>query len=179
LSQGLDRVFEEAGNEFSIIYHSNIKITRIDANTLRYWTENCKAQNNRQPPNGGWDWVYKTNMFKASHGRYVIDVAIWNDGILCGLALGKVSKGMKQLSIHYIESSPDEKHSLKGLIFELLKTILKDYATLLNVEKIILVEPVDGLIKFYESHDFLYKKKRLFGKSICEMSLAKNEHYTR
>jgi hypothetical protein len=68
----LELIFKKAAIDFSKYLNKNIEITKIDDITLRIWTQTWKTNNNREPPNGGWDWVYKTRDFEKKHNRVVL-----------------------------------------------------------------------------------------------------------
>jgi hypothetical protein len=166
----LDRVFEEVANLFSIEERKNIKITRITPQARRVWTETWKPTNQRQPPNGGWDWVFKNKFFCRGDNKYLFDMAIWEDQtILAGLVLGKLSK--KTLSIYYLEANPNPQHGLKGLILPIIFQAALEYAKLSNRKLIRLIDPVPSLIPVYQQYGFHYQEKTLFGTPFCEKKI--------
>ena len=56
--------------------------------------------------------------FQKNYHKYIFDIAIYDENEnLNGLALGKRSRGKKNLSIYFIERSPNKLSSLKGHIF--------------------------------------------------------------
>ena len=169
MSEALDRVFEEVANLFSIECRQEVRITEITPAVLRAWSESWKPFNSRKPPDGGWDWVSKAKDFKKKP-KYRIEIAIWaNKNELCGLALGKISKGEENISIYYIEGSPNLYHSLKGHIFDIVEVVCLDYARLLKKTKSIrLMEPVKSLRGFYKKRGYVFSKKLLFGREYCE-----------
>ncbi len=109
----IDAVLEHVADFFSIHLEKQIQITRITPIVLRTWTETWKTINNREPPNGGWNWIDKNKMFEKKYHKYLLDIAIWESNQLCGMALCTRSKGNDNLSIHYIEGSPNN-HTLQG-----------------------------------------------------------------
>jgi len=46
-----------------------------------------------------------------------------------------------------------------------------EYAKLIGIKRFRLIEPVDGLLEFYQSYHFELKKKTLFGKTYCEKEI--------
>lgn len=170
--QMLDAILEQVSDFFCENLKQEIKITRIDSMTLRAWSETWKPINKRQPPNGGWDWIYKNKDFERKYQKYLIGIAIWESNQLCGLALCSRSKGNDNISLHYIEGSPDENHPLKGYVFTIIETICLEYAKLKQVNKIRIIEPVDNLTDFYISYGYELKNKRLFGHKYLEKGIA-------
>lgn len=146
-------------------------MTRIDSNTLNAW-RNWVPINTRKPPNGGWNWEFKVAHFQKNYQKYVFDIAIWDEnGDLSGLALGKRSRSKANLSIYYIEGSPNQLSPLKGDIFRIINLVGSEYAKLIGINRFRLIEPVDGLIEFYHSYHFELKNKTLFGKTYCEKDI--------
>ena len=170
----LDAVFENVSVFFNKELQKKIRITKIDPNALNSWKETWKEVNDRKPPNGGWDWAYKTSEARKKYTKYLIGIAVWDEGnSLCGLALCSKSKGNEVLSIHYIEGAPDKNHSLKGYVFKIINTILLEYGCLIKANKIRIMQPVDGLKDFYCSCGYVLNRKRLFGQEFCERGILK------
>lgn len=172
MPQMLDAVLEQVSDFFSIHLAKQIQITRITPLALRTWSETWKINNERKPPNGGWDWIYKTKSFERKYHKYLIDIAIWESNTLCGLALCSRSKGNDNLSLHYLEGSPDKQHPLRGYIFTITETICLEYGMLKAINKIRIIEPVDSLIDFYLNYGYELKNKSLFGHKYCEKGIT-------
>ncbi len=168
----LELIFDEVSKQIYQYTGKKIILTRIDSNTINIWQKNWISINTRKPPNGGWNWEFKIAHFQKNYPKYIFDLAIFDEnGNLSGLALGKRSRGKTNLSIYYIESSPNQSFSLKGYIFSIINLVGSEYAKLIGINKFRLIEPVDGLIEFYNSYGFDFKKKTLFGKSFCEKDI--------
>jgi hypothetical protein len=168
----LELIFDEVSKNFYQYTGKKIILTRIDSNILNAWRKNWVSINTRKPPNGGWNWEFKIAHFQKNYQKYVFDIAILDEnGNLSGLALGKRSRSKANLSIYYIESSPNQFSSLKGDIFRIINIVGSEYAKLFGIKKFRLIEPVDGLIEFYDSYDFKLKNKTLFGKIFCEKDI--------
>jgi len=166
----LELIFDEVSKNFYQYTNKKIILTRIDSNTLNAWRLNWVPINTRKPPNGGWNWEFKVAHFQKNYQKYVFDIAIWDEnGNLSGLVLGKRSRRKANLSIYYIEGSPNS--SLKGDIFRIINIVGSEYAKLIGIKKFRLIEPVDGLIEFYHSYQFELKNKTLFGKPYCEKEI--------
>lgn len=171
-------VFEEVSQRFSETLQKNILITPMEAAAIKKWNHTWRTvPNPRKKPDGGWDWaeLRKQYYFKKFKYReqYRIDIAIWTEQELCGLALGGIDKNNAYLAIDYIEGSPIE-HSLKGYILDIVLTIIYRYATIYHISELRLNEPVDGLISLYKSKGF----EIIYGdKTFCFLRLH-NEHTT-
>jgi hypothetical protein len=173
MPQMLDVVLEQVSDFFSLNLTKQIQITRITPIALRTWTETWKTINNREPPNGGWNWIDKSKIFDRKYHKYLLDIAIWESNQLCGMALCTRSKGNDNLSIHYIEGSPNKKHPLQGYIFTIVETICMEYGILKSINAIRIIEPVDNLIEFYFSYGYNLQKKQLFGHKYLERGIKK------
>lgn len=164
-----DDVLEGVTENLSKELQKNIKITRITSTAQTAWTESWKPINDRQPPNGGWDWVAMYQDYKRKKPRYLLDFAIWDSDILCGLALCSRSKGCEIISIHCIEGSPDDNHPLNGLIFNIIDAVCLEYAMLKkSVKAIRVIDPVERLVAFYEENGYTFQRKWLSGSRYCE-----------
>lgn len=173
MSDLLDAIFEEVSNFYCEILRNEVKITRIDPTALRAWSETWKPINSRCPPNGGWDWTDKTKDFKKGYNKYSLDFAIWGaNKTLCGLALCAISRGGDNISIFYIEGSPDKSHPLKGHIFNIIETMCLEYADATGkTNRIFIIEPAEKLVDFYNSHGYFLKKKLIFGRRKLEKGI--------
>ncbi len=172
----LDAVYEKVELIYINRIQQPVRLTRIDYAALKAWSETWHPINKREPPNGGWDWVYKRNYFyKRYSERLRFEVAIWSDNQLCGLSLGRVTRNDSNHSIHYAEGSPHGGHPLTGHILNIILLTSMEYAKLLSKKKLRLVEPVENLIKIYQKryHFRCVKKKGLFGYSYCEKEVPK------
>lgn len=164
----LDAIFEEISNEFTTSIRKDVRITNIDHIALKTWSETWKHINIRKPPNGGWDWVYKRNYFRKYSTNRLFDMSIWSGNILCGLVLGKMSKGSGNISLYYIEGFPGENHPLKRHVLNIIMITVIECAKLLCKKKIKLIEPVDGLIATYKEYGFTCKTGNFFQPNFCE-----------
>ena len=172
MNEIIELVFDEVSKNFYQYTGKKIILTRIDSNTLNAWRNNWYPINTRIPPNGGWNWEFKIAHFQKNYQKYIFDIAIWDQNRdLSGLVLGKRSRSKANLSIYYIEASPNKSSLLKGHIFSIINLVGSEYAKIIGIKKFRLIEPVDGLIEFYHSYDFNLKKKTLFGKPYCEKEI--------
>lgn len=174
MSDMLDAILEEVSDFFTEDLQKEVKITKIDPNALRVWTETWKNVSARKPPDGGWDWVYKTKLLEKRYKKYFIGIAVWGEGCsLCGLALCSRSRGNDVLSIHYVEGAPSKDHPLKGYVFNIINTVLLEYAGIIKANGIRIMEPVNSLISFYKIYEYELHNKTLLGKRYCEKRMQK------
>jgi hypothetical protein len=68
--------------------------------------------------------------------------------------VGRVSKGRKHLTLHYMESAPDPVHPLRGFVTPLVFEAARNYGLVLGVDKLLLREPLAGVIERYHSFGF-------------------------
>lgn len=165
-----DLVVKNVSEYYSSEFGLELEIVRISEVVLEKWKESWETVNNRLPPNGGWDWAYKVNDFKNSFKpKLILDIAILDKNKkLCGLALCRKSKNNEHIVIHFIEGSPEKNHSLRGRIFDIVDAVCLQYADILKMKKIIIFDPVEGLIEFYKSRDYLLNKKSFCGSRCLE-----------
>jgi hypothetical protein len=101
-----------------------------------------------------WDW-------SAIYGRYRrsepsrFELAVWQDAVLCALAIGKSSKTDAYVSIDFLEGNPDIRHPLKGKVIEIVTVHLEFFGAALGKREARLVSPIsDRLVEVYR--DFGY-----------------------
>lgn len=150
----LTNIFNRTGKYFSEKLGKNVKLERIQPTTIQIWTQEWSGINQRKKPDGNFDWAklrdtYYHKKFPYSDQRR-IDIAIWEERQLCGLAVGGIPKERNYISIDYIEGVPVE-HSLKGHILDILLTVIEQYARILKISELRLNDPVEALIERYES----------------------------
>ncbi|MBP0020703.1 MAG: hypothetical protein J7647_24500 [Cyanobacteria bacterium SBLK] len=164
------RVFEEMAEIFSRELQKNIRLTEIDEVALNAWEQDWKPINQREPPNGGWNWKdFQANNDKKFKTRY-FNMAIWEREQLCGLSLGHISRDSTHVWIDLIEGSPFESHPLKGYILKIIIVTSTEYARVMKRKFLKLAEPVSGLIeKYTQQYGFEYVNRGFFKKRpICQ-----------
>ena len=101
-----------------------------------------------------WDW---TGIVKRREsGR--LEVAIWWDRRLCGLAYGQMRGGA--LCLSRLEADPDPVHPLKGRIVDIGIAILETQALILGIPETRLESPDPGLVERYRGlgYEWLVEK---------------------
>lgn len=98
-----------------------------------------------------FDWNSLHQRFSKRAKR--VDLAIWVNGqILCGISLGKISRGKINATIHYLESAPD--NPLKGYVGAIATTYLMIYGELCQCKIVQIDKPVKALIDYYKELGF-------------------------
>jgi hypothetical protein len=123
-------------------------------------------------PSGFGNWNWEHILRRAWRRPSAFHVAVWSGEQLCGLGVGRLSKrrpsGVRHtLSVHFIESAHTRDHPLRRHVAALVITAAEAYGTLTGVRRIRLIEPLAGVIRFYE--DFGYVVVRKAGRPLyCE-----------
>lgn len=100
-----------------------------------------------------WDW---TGIVKRREsGR--IEVAIWSDGRLCGLADGPMRGGA--LCISRLEGAPDPTHPLKGRITDIAIAVLETQALIFGIPETRLESPDPALVARYRHYGYAWLAK--------------------
>jgi hypothetical protein len=101
---------------------------------------------------GGWPWTLLAHRFTRKPRSF--HAALWSGPRLCGLCVGRVSKGRKHLTLHYMESAPDPHHPLRGFVTPLMFGAAWNYGIAMGVERLLLREPLPGVIERYHRFGF-------------------------
>ncbi len=101
----------------------------------------------------GWSWRDKLRLFRKRSRR--VEVALWSNGELFALALGKVTEGRLHATIHYLQGSPDRAEALHGHVGKMVTDYLKIYATICECKNIVIDSPVPELVDYYKSLGFV------------------------
>jgi hypothetical protein len=106
---------------------------------------------------GGFRWGYIAKKFQRRPRR--VELAIWYDGVLCGIACGRVSNRRIVASIHYLESNPSM-HPLRGSIAAIATRFLDTMALLAGCSEASIQNPVQPLIEFYKALGYVRETTR-------------------
>jgi len=101
---------------------------------------------------GNWAWTLLARRFARKPRSF--HAALWHESMLCGLCVGRVSKGREHLTLHYLESSPIPTHPLRGLVMPIMFEAALQYALALGVKELRLREPLSALIPRYKEFGF-------------------------
>jgi hypothetical protein len=100
-----------------------------------------------------WPWHVMAADWRRNHpDRF--EVAVWRDGVLCGLALGRPAPAAAHLSLYYIERNPDPKNPLRGKVTRIVIDALSAYGIVLGKTEMRLIDPLPALVPFYCSPPF-------------------------
>jgi hypothetical protein len=123
----------------------DFRISEFSRSTDRFWNEQWKPVNTRQPPNGGWDWAAARELHRNDPSRF--EAAILIGDSLCGLAIGTVTKST--VMVNLLEGDPRPDCALKGNVLYIILEASTCYAQVLRREELYVMNPVKGLIPTY------------------------------
>ena len=112
----------------------------------RIRTDEVKAASMWQNRKVNWNWEQLLRNSRNYPRR--IDLGIWCGDELCGLALGKVTKGRMYARIDRVEGAPDRR-ALLGLVGEIALRYLEVVGGIAGCSEAVIVAPASGLIEFY------------------------------
>lgn len=129
-----------------------LRLTDTDEATVAAWRTSWRGGH----PSGFGNWDWERILRRAWRRPSAFHVAVWGGDHLCGLAVGRLSKrrplGVRHtLSLHYIESAHNERHPLRHCIAPLVIAAADSYGRLVGASRLRLIEPLPGLIWYYES----------------------------
>lgn len=102
-----------------------------------------------------WNWLDEVRRWKRTdHSR--LELAIWQEGALCGLMIGKTSKRKTILYVLGIEGAPYQ-HPLKGKIIPLSVEVAEAYAVVIGAKQVRIDRPAPSLIEKYEKLGYTYR----------------------
>lgn len=114
---------------------------------------------------GGFRWGYIGRKFRRRPRR--VELAIWYDDELCGIACGRVSNKRVVASIHYLESNP-RAHPLRGSVAAIASRFLDTMALLAGCNETSIQNPVEPLIGFYK--DLGYVRETVRGQKVTRLN---------
>jgi hypothetical protein len=95
----------------------------------------------------GWNWEDECRSHRSCWRRF--EVAIWSVGQLCGLAIGRPSKGRHIVAMYLLEGNPDPNHPLKDGIAAIAMQAGLSYAAVLGAAELRLMAPEPGALRTY------------------------------
>jgi len=101
----------------------------------------------------GWPWHLMIPDWRRNYPKR-FEVAIWRDGVLCALALGRPARKAPHLSLYYLERNPDPANPLRGQVTGAVLATLRAYAVVLGKAELRLMDPLPALIPRYCSAAF-------------------------
>lgn len=99
----------------------------------------------------GWSWRKEVKRFRTRPRR--VEVALWHDVTLCGLALGRISDRSVIATIHLVESNPSG-NPLAGSVVPFIIRFLQTLAVSLGCKEVSIEQPAEGLVDYYAEIGF-------------------------
>ncbi len=124
----------------------HVELGSIDAAALAraaQWTDRRVA----------WPWHTLAAEWRRNHPNR-FEVAIWQNGVLCGLALGRPAPVAPHMSLYYVEAGSDPANPLRRRITRVVLATLLRYAVFLGKTELRLIDPLPPLVPFYCSPSF-------------------------
>lgn len=129
-----------------------LDLTGIDQRALDAWEAQWVPAASPGQPWSTWNWKTEAKNWYKCIDRF--EVAIWSEGCLCGLAIGKPSDRRNNLSVYLMQGCPIEDHPLKGKILGIVLDVAEAYGTALSCRELRLVQPLRGMLPYYRKLDF-------------------------
>jgi hypothetical protein len=148
-----------------------LRLADCDRHTLAVWRATWRGSH----PSGWGNWDWEALLRSAWKQPSAFHLAIWSGSILCGLAVGRVSRRDRQgvrnaLSIDRIESGHDAHHPLRGAVAPIVVTAGDVYGRAVGASLLRLIQPLPGVIDLYgclgftpvwQRHRLLYCERRI------------------
>jgi hypothetical protein len=100
------------------------------------------------PRRVAWPWPDLAADWRKGHpDRF--DLAVWSDGALCALAMGRPAPKAPHMSLHYMEANPDPVNPLRRRVAAVVVTSLQAYAMVLGKRELRLIDPLPAVVPFY------------------------------
>lgn len=131
---------------------SNVKIvlSLVNNKALTVYYHDWTSHPNR---NRTWPWDSYVREIRLDDPS-CFELAIWGDGVLCGLAIGEGSATDNFCACNFLESTPEPLHPLKSYIFEIMLNNLIVYAILLDRKSIRIINPSRYIMERSLIHGF-------------------------
>jgi hypothetical protein len=100
-----------------------------------------------------WPWHTLAADWRRNHPNR-FEVAIRQNGVLCGLALGRPAPTAPHMSLYYLEADPNPANPLRRRVTRGAVAALLQYAALLGKTELRLIDPLPPLVPFYCSPAF-------------------------
>jgi hypothetical protein len=133
-----------------------IRLSLIDEPSLQAWQGQWKPRSDRP---GGWNWREQRLALRSTLSRF--EVAIWSGPMLCGLAIGRPSKGPSHLAVLLLEGNPSQTHPLTGLVPECVAEAGISYGRLLGKAQLRFLRPLPIPLSAYRRLGFRVEPESL------------------
>jgi hypothetical protein len=133
------------------------RIAPIDAGALEA-CRNTWSTRQHWTGDGGWPWDLVVRPFLKKPRAF--HAALWGGEDLCGLAVGKVSRGRERITLRFMQSSPSSTHPLRGRVTFLMFEAATAYGQALGSRYLILRNPLPGALPIYLRFGFEFAETR-------------------
>jgi hypothetical protein len=101
------------------------------------------------------DWGFPWRKILGQTRPYLrrFEIAIWSDGRLLALAVGRASRGPDNVTIHFIERAPRD-NPLAGFTLPIVVDAADNYAKILERQRVKVKDPKPWTIVRYENLGF-------------------------
>ncbi|MFC6755158.1 hypothetical protein, partial [Halorubrum tibetense] len=104
-----------------------------------------------------WDWTEGYNAFKYRHPKR-FEMALWNNGTLASLSLGKPTYHGTKLRLDFIEGNPENGKDVR--VFQTTFLALAGYAEALGAAELRVMNPINADVRrYYEGFGLIYVAK--------------------
>lgn len=167
------KIYQEAFDEVVATYVEagvlagiELRLSPIDKTALSAWSSEWMGKSAKQK-HGEWQW--DRMVAKRIKQCKKFDLAIWGDGILCGLSLGLVTRGKKTVRMNYLQACP-VKHPLEKQIAAIAVAVAIAVGQRVGADHVAIFNPVNEKV---ENH---YRKLG-FEKRTVYSRFVKNAMY--
>ena len=101
----------------------------------------------------GWNFRWRRIVGQTRPYLRRFEVAVWKDGRLLGLAVGRASRGPDNVTIHYLERSRAD-NPLATHFAMIALDATDNYAKIISRQRVKLKNPAPGVIKKYQALGF-------------------------
>lgn len=139
----------------------SLKLSTIDHMAIQAWKTEWKGRSLRHG-HGEWDWQKLVSKRAKTCKRF--DIAVWGEGILCGLSVGKISRGKKTIRMDYLQACPVS-HPLEKRIAMIVVAVALSVGKKVGAQHVAIFNPVnDKVINHYASLGFA--RKTIYGRFL-------------
>jgi hypothetical protein len=136
---------------------SATRITSIEPPAIQAFQETWSTQRH-WTGEGGWPWDLIARPFQKKPRAF--HAALWEGEELCGLAVGKVSRGKERITLRFMQSSPSPTHPLRGRVTLLMFEAATAYGQALGCRHLLLRNPLMGALPIYLRFGFEFAEMR-------------------
>ena len=145
-----DAAYHRTWELWSKVLGPDIKVLPLGKDSLFFWEVIWPLS---QPhTDGGFDWKRIYSQIWNKPNRF--DIAIWQESILCGIAMGHVSPAKREVCIRLLEAWSLPTNPLKGYIAPITFTAVEFYGRIFDSQLLKIKDPALGAIPYYEKLGF-------------------------